>query len=185
MNLTVEKENWFPTTIFHTKIGKDIVLQIKDIVEKEKEFWKDGLKNVKAKTSGFDGLRYPIVQEIGDFCCASILPKISKEVNWKSNNWHCEEGWINYYQKGDYTRPHVHNRRDYCAVLIVEPGEGNLKFHDPKSIHTVLKFFENNFDRTINEEEGTLIFFPSWLYHSVSECKKERITLAFNFLNES
>ena len=71
MNLTVEKENWFPTTIFHTKIGKDIVLQIKDIVEKEKEFWKDGLKNVKAKTSGFDGLRYPIVQEIGDFCCAS------------------------------------------------------------------------------------------------------------------
>lgn len=185
MNLSIIKEDWFPTSVFHTNLDKEITNNIKSLVEKEKQNWKSDLENVKALTSGFDGLRYPIIQEVANFCCNKILPSISQQVNWNSNNWSCVEGWINVYKKGDYTKPHVHSLRDYCAVLIVEPGDGNLKFHDPKSVHTLFRFFENNFDRTINEEEGTLIFFPSWLYHSVSECKKERITLAFNFKNES
>jgi uncharacterized protein (TIGR02466 family) len=181
MNFVIEKENWFPTNIFYTKINKDITLNIKNIVEKEKESWVNGLKNVRAKTSGFDGLRYPELEEIANFCCSKVLPNISKEFQWKVDNWHCEEAWINLYQKGDSTNSHVHFTSDYSAILIVEPGESNLKFHDPKAINSMYKFFEDVTDRTINEEEGTFIFFPSWLYHSVTECKKERITTAFNF----
>ena len=36
----------------------------------------------------------------------------------------------------------------------------------------------------LNEKRGTLILFPSYLYHSVTECKTERISVAFNFFND-
>ena len=179
--IDVTKEDLFPTSIFHTKINEDILLDIKKIVEREKQNWKKGLHNIKAKTSGWEGLKYPPVREIANLCCETILPSISKESGWGCDMWSCQEAWINVYEKGDYADYHTHFGTDYCCVLIIQSGESNLKFHDPKEVTSMYKFFEIKEEKILNEEEGILLFFPSWLGHSVTKCKKERITAAFNF----
>jgi len=92
--------------------------------------------------------------------------------------------WINLYEKGDFTKLHNHAFVDFSAVLILKPGEDSLLFHDNRNVQRFLKGFESYADQKINEKKGTLILFPSHLYHSVSECKIERISIAFNFRND-
>ena len=80
---------------------------------------------------------------------------------------------------------HHHMDVDYAAILIIKPGEGNLLFHDSKFVEGYKKSFEQQEDQRINEEKGTLMLFPGYLYHSVTECKTERISVAFNFWNDA
>jgi hypothetical protein len=177
--LNIQKTTWFPTEVYSCVIDKSICDEIKKIVEIEKNNWKKGLLNVKAKTSGWNGLRYPVVKSISDLACSSILPSIFKKEKWK-----CREAWINFYQKGDSTDIHNHYNSDYCAILLVQSDSNKLIF---KNIHNMLslpKEFEAGKDERINEQDGLFIFFPSWVYHQVEECIGERITVAFNFYNE-
>lgn len=178
------KTSWFPINIYHTEIELDFCNTLLQKIEEDKIKWKKGLKHVYALTSGFNGLhQYRELVDLGNVICSSILPIIAQEENFKWNNWKCEEAWVNFYQKDDHADLHDHRQVDYCAVLILEEGNGNLIFSSKDFVERNLKSFETPEDQRINEKKGTLICFPSRLYHSVSKCEKERVTVAFNFTN--
>lgn len=185
MNIDIKKENWFPTNVFHLQINEDFcdTLEKKVLVDKDK--WKKNLANVKALTSGWDGLKeYEELRSLCDYICQSILTEIGKNENWKYNNWITNDAWINFYQKNDLTKLHTHGFADFCGVLIIKPGNGNLCFSKTELVESKTRPFEFVEDQQINEKKGSLILFPSWLYHSVSNCENDRITASFNFSNQ-
>lgn len=184
-NYNIETNLWFADQIFSTKIDEDFCDSLIEKINIDKNEWKKGLRNVKALTSGWDGLRqYDELKEINALCCKTLLPRIGQSMNWQYNNWSTVTAWVNFYEKGDSTENHNHRGSDFCGVLILKPGEGNLLFHNSKFVEGFKKSFEQQEDQRINEEKGTLILFPSYLYHSVTECKNERISVAFNFWND-
>ena len=71
------------------------------------------------------------------------------------------------------------------TILITKTNEESLKFYSPNYIHNYKKPFEQiNSIEKIKEKKGLFIFFPSCLFHSVDVCKDDRISVAFNFLNQ-
>jgi hypothetical protein len=186
MNYNIHPVNWFPVTVFHTQIDDDLCDRLIEKVMVDKQTWEKGLKNVQAKTTGWNCLgKYEEVDKISELISQTLLPKIGESLSWKYNNWITRQAWINFYEKGDFTRTHAHFFSDFCAVLIIKPGEGNLLFHDFRGIQSAFRDFEQIKDEKINEKKGTLIIFPAYLYHSVTKCKADRISVAFNFSNES
>jgi len=183
MNLKINTVNFFPTHVFECSIDHSFCDAIVDLVQKEKESWQKDLKNVKALTTGWDGLRYPMLREISEFSCSNILPAIGESQKWKYNNWEIKEAWINFYQKKDYATPHHHHFSDFCAVLIVKEGVGNLNFLSLVDSTGARKKFEQEIHEKIIEKKGSFIFFPSWLSHYVTNVDSDRITIAFNFIN--
>lgn len=184
MKYDVHPVNWFPVNVFHTQIDDYLCDDLVEEVMKDKNTWKKGLKNVHAKTTGWNCLgKYKSMDQINLLITKTILPAIGKSQNWKYNNWRTEENWINFYEKEDFTQLHNHFYTDFCAVLILKPGEGNLLFHDGQHVLRFFRKFEQAIDEKINEKKGTLILFPGHLFHSVSKCKSDRITVAFNFMN--
>tara|TARA_Y100000114_G_scaffold74195_1_gene68028 strand:+ start:5123 stop:5686 length:564 start_codon:yes stop_codon:yes gene_type:complete len=185
MNLQLNKNAFFPTNIYECTVQDDYCDTIIDIVENDKDTWSKNLVNVNALTTGWDGLRYPILREIGNFACDKILPAIGKSENWTYNNWQTQETWINFYRSKDYAVPHTHFFTDFSAILIVKEGQGNLKFCSLKDVIGAKKKFEVETHEKINERRGSFIFFPSWLTHYVSDVNTDRITVAFNFNNSA
>jgi len=186
MNLKFNKVSLFPIHIFETVLDEKLCDVLIDLVEKEKHYWKKNLANVKALTTGWDGLkRYPILQEISEFACLKILPSIGEDQKWSYNNWRATQAWINFYQEKDSALPHCHYYSDFCAILIVKEGKGNLNFCNTIDGFQLKKPFELETVERINEKKGSFIFFPAWLNHYVSDVEKDRITVAFNFANDS
>ena len=185
MNLELNKNSWFQTEVFSTVLDKVYCDKINSIVEKEQDQWEKNLDNIKAKTSGWNGLRYPIVKEIADFACNKLLPTIGETKKWKYNNWETKEAWINFYQKGDLAKLHNHFFADYCGIFITKTEASTLRFVTPLSLHGYYKdaFETEKYAELITEREGLFILFPSYLVHEVSECQSDRISVAFNFIN--
>lgn len=185
MNYHIQPVNWFPINVFHTQIDEQLCDKLIEKVMIDKDTWVKGLKNVHAKTTGWNCLgKYKEVDEINLLITQTLLPKIGESQNWKYNNWKPLEAWINFYEKGDFTKIHRHFA-DYCGVLILKPGEGNLLFHDHRHLSGLSREYENVTDEKIKEKKGALILFPHDLYHSVSKCQADRISIAFNFTNEA
>jgi hypothetical protein len=184
MNLELNKTSWFSTDIFSTVLEKAYCDEINSIVEKEQDQWKKGLANIKAKTSDWNGLRYPIVKEVADFACNKLLPTIGETKKWKHNNWETKEAWINFYQKGDVANLHNHFFAHYCGIFITKTNASTLRFVTPLALHGYYKKFETEkYAELITEKEGLFILFPSYLLHEVYECQSNRISVAFNFEN--
>ena len=181
----INKTSLFPTNVFFTLLDKKYCDEINSIVENEQNHWKNNLKNVKAKTSGWNGLRYPVVQDIANFACSELLTPIGEKEKWKLNNWTTKEAWINFYQKGDSAVLHQHFFADYCGIFITKTNASALQLVTPLSVHGYYKErFENtNYAESITEKEGLFVLFPSYLLHGVSECQSDRISVAFNFEN--
>ena len=183
MDIKIQREDIFPTELFYTYLDESLVKEIQYLADREEENWKKDLDNVKAKTSGWNGLRYEIIRNISSFASDKVLPEISKNLNTHYSNWSCWEAWINYYQQDDKSLPHAHFFVDYCAVLIVKAGDGNLNFIEPKYTLGATREWEDHQIHKINERNGKFIFFPAWMHHYVEACKEKRITVAFNFMN--
>ena len=64
-----------------------------------------------------------------------------------------------FIKKGDYTELHDHRQVDYCAILILEEGHGNLVFSSKDFIERNLKSFETPEDQKINEKKALLFVF--------------------------
>ena len=140
--------------------------KITDFVYREKINWKKDLKNVKALSSGFNP-DYYFLHNIGNFCCKNILPHATNYDYWKKSCW-----WINFYEKGNYTIPHVHIPEQYSMIIIIKPALEKycLNFHTKFSTYK------------IEERQGLCLLFESSLEHSVDTVQSERITIAMDFV---
>ncbi|MBM3950557.1 MAG: hypothetical protein FJ311_03790 [Rhodospirillales bacterium] len=99
------------------------------------------------------------------------------------------ECWVNVYGPGDAQDVHVHRNSVLSGIYYVAapPQSGELLFHSPMSEVmleppiTEVNLF-NVPVRNVVPSPGTMIFFRSWLRHSVKPTlgKEERISVAFN-----
>ena len=103
------------------------------------------------------------------------------------------EAWYNYYTEGEWQELHAHNSHrtlcgDFVGVHFISWKNDThlpLSFHDPNRLLRN-SFFDSNYSGifTPNIKEGDVIFFPSYLEHSVpkqpSTPDYPRITISFN-----
>jgi uncharacterized protein (TIGR02466 family) len=138
----------------------------------------DCLKNIKKE----------ILNHLNNFLFNDL--KINKNIIFKMLN-----SWCTKHNKGDFSQIHVHNNSLISGVLYlkVNKDSGNLIFHKnsywrnifPKSIDVI---FDDYNEVTsdywyITPSLGTIVFFPSFLEHSVTknDSDEDRYSCAFNF----
>lgn len=100
--------------------------------------------------------------------------------------------WANVGFGGSGHRPHAHPNNYFSGVYYVSaPAGGNtINFFDPRPQAGVMVPPSDKLSpmvaqkMTLDVRPGSLIFFPSWLYHSVddNQSDKERISVAFNVM---
>ena len=104
-----------------------------------------------------------------------------------------KNAWFNINRKGDYNRLHVHPRSLLSAVLWVKSPEqcGGLMFPNDQYLRTNWEMFIKpeykdrlpvDRDHRFQPKEGTMVIFPSYLYHEVesNQTNQDRISIAFN-----
>jgi len=133
-------------------------------------------------------LKNKIIQHKDDFFYNQLGASKHIELN-------LENSWANQHSSGDYAQEHFHENSmlSGCVYFDVPKNSGNIEFIRPNLYNnlftnTVSVDYEywNNYNCRqfwIEPVRGTLLFFPSWLPHSVGENKtnEKRYSLAFNF----
>jgi len=100
--------------------------------------------------------------------------------------------WANLYAPGAAHRAHSHPNNFLSAVYYVRtwPGADSINFHDPRSQTSVIRppvteLTAANTDQVVvRVKDGTLLVFPSYLYHSVdaNASGESRVSLSFNLM---
>ena len=100
--------------------------------------------------------------------------------------------WLNLYAPGAVHRAHSHRNNFLSAVYYVRthPGADSINFHDPRSQAGVIRppvteLTAANTDQVVvRVKNGTLLVFPSYLYHSVdaNASDETRLSLSFNLM---
>lgn len=100
--------------------------------------------------------------------------------------------WMNQYAPGAAHRAHSHPNNFLSAVYYVRtrPGADSINFHDPRSQAGVIRppateLTAANTDQVVvRVKDGTLLVFPSYLFHSVdaNASGEPRISLSFNLM---
>jgi uncharacterized protein (TIGR02466 family) len=102
--------------------------------------------------------------------------------------------WANVNYPGNFNRPHLHPNSLFSGVYWVKTPEksGSLMLYEPRpGVHTTMP---NRKEGKLPPElwrevhyqpkAGTVVMFPSWLWHEVraNESNDTRISVSFNFL---
>jgi uncharacterized protein (TIGR02466 family) len=103
--------------------------------------------------------------------------------------------WANLYAPGAAHRAHSHPNSFLSAVYYVRtgPGADSINFHDPRSQAGVIRppvteLTAANTDQVVvRVKDGTLLVFPSYLYHSVDthSSGEIRVSPSFNLMFSS
>ena len=102
--------------------------------------------------------------------------------------------WLNINKSGDYNSWHCHPNCDFSGVFWIEvPADGgNINFASPHEFveHKSFKIYNSRVTDQFNYSEGyrvnpsagTIIIFPSHLYHEVlpNQTRNDRISASFN-----
>ena len=100
--------------------------------------------------------------------------------------------WANLYATSAAHRAHSHPNNYLSAVYYVRtwPGSDSINFHDPRSQTGVIRppvteLTGANTDQVVvRVRNGTLLVFPSYLYHSVdaNASGETRVSVSFNLM---
>lgn len=102
------------------------------------------------------------------------------------------KAWANISRRGNYHRIHNHPRACWSGVYYVAVGSGApdhplsglLEIMDPRPFTEMVNTPGEPFGQklAIAPEAGTIVIFPSWIYHFVNpyQGEGERISIAFN-----
>ena len=100
--------------------------------------------------------------------------------------------WANLYAPGAAHRAHSHPNNYLSAVYYVRtwPGADTINFHDPRAQAGVIRppvteLTGANTDQVVvRVGNGTLLVFPSYLYHSVdaNASGETRVSVSFNLM---
>lgn len=97
--------------------------------------------------------------------------------------------WVNVAAPGGSVRMHCHPNNFLSGVYYVQVQEGadTINFHDPRPQTAVVRppvteLTAYNTDQvTVRVDEGTLLIFPSWLFHSVDPNRSDRVRISASF----
>ena len=97
---------------------------------------------------------------------------------------------LKYNKKNSFNVMHNHQNCYFSSSYYVKKpkNSGDITFFDPKEAKTyrfpkIEKYTEYSAETvTIKPEEGDLLIFPSYLYHSVGEnlSEDDRVAVSFN-----
>jgi len=100
--------------------------------------------------------------------------------------------WATVLARAAAHRAHSHPNNFLSGVYYVrtDPGADRINFHDPRPQTGVIRppvveLTDENTDQVVVQvRSGTLLFFPSWLVHSVdaNPNEAERISVSFNVM---
>ena len=99
--------------------------------------------------------------------------------------------WANINRAGQFNSPHIHPNNHWSGVLYVKspdfsvdplPNAGRIEFQDPRGPCGMLPHPGMKNTLSLGPREGTMLLFPSWLYHWVNTFTIDvlRISIAFN-----
>ena len=92
--------------------------------------------------------------------------------------------WINISKGGDFNMTHLHPSSNWsCCAYLNMPG-GSIVFEDPRAgAEMQERMYDTEGSYEIFPEVGDILFFPSWLKHSVlpSYSKEDRVSVASNY----
>ena len=124
------------------------------------------------------------------------VEKYTSDVLELKNKLSISNIWFNYNTKKCSNGAHVHPDSVVSGVFYVKtpPHSGDIVFHREDAFVYFARhaFKDKDFKKfnffnsrywSITPEENTLLLFPSWLLHSVTEniTEKERLSFSFNF----
>ena len=124
-----------------------------------------------------------------------IQNKINKAIidlgwNNSSNEFKITEAWSIINSKNSSNSRHIHSNSYISAAYYVKaPANcGDIVFYDPREARVIRKPRSSSSNPlnsdvvNITPQEGLLVLFPSYLYHSVNEnlSGSERIVISFN-----
>ena len=139
----------------------------------------------------------PVVQALKLFCAHSVL-EVAKHVNGPS--WgpdvqfsvQFRESWFHITRDGGFHDIHNHGNCSWCGIYYVDIGEatksnGANAFFDPRTaahgyVDFGTEYLENTHRFDVVPEDGKLVVFPSYLYHSATPYRgnRDRIVVSFN-----
>ena len=100
--------------------------------------------------------------------------------------------WVSVNTRGAAHRVHTHPNNFLSCVYYVQtqPGADTINFHDPRIQTSIIRppvtqlTVENTDQAVVQVQDGTLLFFPSWLPHSVdaNSSDQPRISVSCNVM---
>ena len=99
--------------------------------------------------------------------------------------------WTNIINENHNINPHSHANSFLSGVYYLKTDENssNIVFSDPRIQSMMIRpkvsewTLHNCISWSVKPKENSIIFFPSWLQHSIELNKsKERISIAFNIM---
>ena len=117
----------------------------------------------------------------------SVMDEFHEDIN-ATGPFSFTQAWLNCYESNHWQERHAHLPGQWSGVYyaILEPGEHQgTSFHDPnEDLRSCTGEVQNTV--TAQVQEGDVLIFPSWLYHSalINKSKKLRATISFNFFIE-
>ena len=189
--------NLFPVPIFHYKIEnyKEINKELINYILRLKK--KDKIGNNRSNIGGWHSPNFDLVKEetpinfinkFKDFLKNIII----NEFDWEylPNKQRIVAMWAIINKKNSFNIMHNHQNCYLSAAYYVKKPErsGDISFFDPVEPKTYRYpekekgTFHSNQVVTLRPEEGDLLIFPSYLYHSVEPnlSDEDRIVISFN-----
>ena len=192
-------DNLFPSQVWRHHTDKIDNRKLENIIlEKEQKDKGVTFSNV----GGYHSSAINLEKEKGFKCIYDYINECMEvilfENNYKPNlGILSSHGWVNINRKGDFNREHVHPDCHWSGVYYVKtPANcGELRFHNPIVASSMVKsghllnltssniktsFFLNSIP--LDPYEGSILIFPSWLFHSVDPNRSnyDRISISFN-----
>lgn len=187
----------FATPIFqfkvkdYEKLNSDLSKYIYDLYEKDN----DGIQ--RSNVNGWHSQNFKIEKDTAPHNFIKSIRGYVKDVISEGFGWKYSpekvgitEIWAIINKKNTFNQIHNHpNTYLSGAYYVKAPKEcGDIQFHEPNEVkrfrHPVIekKNELNSSGFSIKAEEGNLLIFPSYLYHSVGKnlSSEDRIVISFN-----
>ena len=129
----------------------------------------------------YQELRKKALKEFGTF---------HREILQYNHDYAVTTSWATETRPGEQSKLHKHTNCQYSGVYYVSVPEGanSIDFvqHQQGGFMTIpYRYNHHNSSRaTFNLKEGSLIFFPSYMFHQINlnTSKKNRYSIAFNLI---
>ena len=189
LNLVFSTPIWAFLIDNHDDINVQMLNYIKDLQKKDTQ----GIK--RSNLSGWHSNSFDMENKSVLHFFKSIQVNLNKAIvdmgwNKESNEFKVTSAWSIINKKNSSNSRHIHSNNYISAAYYVKAPTncGDIIFYDPRDAKVVRKpegINGNNLNAdtvNITPQEGLLVLFPSYLYHSVNENQSddERVVISFN-----
>ena len=185
----------FPTPVCASLVNNHHAINEKmfDYIKKLESIKPDGIK--KSNILGWHSENFNLEDKEPKFFFDSIYNNLNKAINdmgWdnQKNKIKVTAMWSIINKENASNSRHIHSNNFLSGAYYVKAPKncGDILFHDPRDAKVIRKPITSNANKlnaevvNISPQEGLLILFPSYLFHSVKEnvSGEERIVISFN-----